>query len=122
MTLLTRRQTTGLILAGAVLPSELFAATISEEPPEHPDIVRVLESALNKRIAPNCQGSFSVVAFDADKVEGKRTMCTIVRLDWPPGTRQRLFASEASSDQAAFQALYDKCIAGFKPAWPGCIV
>lgn len=115
--MITRRQTTGFLLASAtasLIPSE--AAAEDEE-----TLARKLSEALNGRLQSGCGGQFFTVRF---KLEGTRTnvvMRSVVRLDWPPGTRARQFRSTGGNQQEAITAMFRQSLGAFHDVWPECV-
>ena len=117
MTLLTRRETTGLLLAGtaaAVLPSS--AAAEKDE-----TLAIKLAEALNGRLQRGCGGTFSVRNF---RLSGTRTnviMRAGVALEWPPGKRVRPFRSFGGSQQEAIVHMFYQALDTFNAPWPECV-
>lgn len=126
---ITRRATTGLLIAGTLMPGAVFAQNKKKRkkplrhlpPPNHPALAKKLEDRLNAGLGPDCKGRFTVPAFDYVKKGGQTTMSVVVRLDWPPGWRQRPLAVTETDDQTAFTVLVDDCVALFQGAWGTCV-
>lgn len=117
MTLFTRRQTSGLLLASATatLVPTLAGAETEES------LARKLGDALNGRLIQNCSGKFDVRAFRLEGTRKNVVMRSVVRLNWPPGMRQRLFRSTGTSQQEAIVAMFKDCVQEFGGAWPKCV-
>ena len=132
MTKITRRSATGLLISGTLMPGAAMAQQKKKKknrrqslkerpPPSYPKLAALLENRLNAGLAPGCNGAFKVPAFDYGKAKGQSHMRVVVRLDWPPGWRQRPLQSSGPDDQTAFDNLVNDCIALFDDVWPGCV-
>lgn len=117
MTQFTRRQATGLIIASATttLVPNLAGAETAET------LARKLGDALNGRLGQNCDGRFGIVKFKLEGTRKKVVMRSVIRLDWPPGMRQRLFRSNGTSQQEAIVAMFQDALGEFGGAWPDCV-
>ena len=132
MTMLSRRATTGLLIAGTLMPGAVLAQTKKKKrkrkkplkhlpPPKYPALAAKLEERLNSGLGPGCKGKFTVPTFDYAKKGGETTMSVVVRLDWPPGWRQRPLAVTEADDQTAWEELVRISVAKFATPWPGCV-
>ncbi len=128
---LTRRQTGALLAASLIAPSAVFAQAKDKKrrrkkekpPPKFPDLMEKLGAALNGHLTPGCGGQFSVLDLDYGNASGGgKGMRAVVRLDWPPGFRQKPFVAGGADAQGAFDALVAASLDGFRQAWPDCIV
>lgn len=130
--MLTRRQTNGLLLASALAPSQALAQKKKkkgkkkkgkyERPPiGEPAGAAKLEDILNSYLGQGCKGKFTVPAFDVGSVQGDQVMQAVVRLDWPPGYRQRSFRTATPSSQDSFDELVRAVLETYQAAWPGCV-
>ncbi|MDA8584897.1 hypothetical protein N9L47_01360 [Rhodobacteraceae bacterium] len=117
---MTRRQTTGLLIASSLLP---YAALGQSNGTNSEDLklAERLGRVLNDKLKPDCQGTFSVLAFQQGRVRGVPAMATLVQLDWPPGIRRRLIRSGGRTEEAAFQAVIDNSIRTFARSGPTCL-
>ena len=115
--MITRRQTTGFLLASATASLIPTAAVAEDEE----TLARKLSEALNGRLQSDCGGNFSIVGF---KLEGTRknvVMRSVIRLDWPPGLRTRGFRSIGGNQQEAITAMFRQSLGAFHDAWPECV-
>ena len=115
---LNRRDTGRLILAGTaamVLPETALAQ--SNQP-----WARRLERELNDHLLPGCGGRFTVTGFGERRHKGREVMAAIVRMDWPPGTRQRRFDAAGDRKKATYNNLVNQALFEFGKAWPGCVI
>ena len=115
--MITRRQTTGFLLASATAPL-MPGAAVAEDAES---LARKLSEALNGRLQSGCGGQFFTVRF---KLEGTRknvVMRSVVRLDWPPGLRTRAFRSTGGNQQEAITAMFRQSLGAFHDVWPECV-
>ena len=117
MTQFTRRQTSGLLLASAT--ATLMPKVVSAETAE--TLAQKLGVALNGRLLRGCDGRFGVVRFKLEGTRNNVVMRSVVRLDWPPGMRQRPFRSVGTSQQEAIVAMFQDALKEFGTAWPQCV-
>ncbi len=120
MTKITRRTTTGLLLAGCLAPGAVLVANKyrANLPSPQPDLAERLAQELNNRLGARANGSFTVQTFDRVTQQGKTTLSTTVRLDWAPGQRQRAARSTGASEEEAFSNLVSAAIDRFDSVWP----
>lgn len=114
---LTRRQTSGLLLASAtatLLPNLAKAETAES-------LAKKLGDALNGRLVRHCEGRFGVVKFELEGTRKNIVMRSVISLNWPPGMRQRPFRSVGTSQQEAIVAMFQDCLDEFGRAWPKCV-
>ena len=116
--MLTRRDTTKLVLAGAALP--LLPPSAAARSPE--DWAQLLQRELQGHMVSGCDGKLSVTGFGMAKRGGRFQMVSVVRLDWSPGMRSRKFAASGPEEQAVFSQLLNQALFSFAKAWPGCVV
>ena len=116
---LTRRQTTAMIVAASVNPGLAFGQ--SKRVRSDQDFAEMLASILNDALRPGYSGRFSVLAFDNGKQNDASVMEAVVRMDWPPGYRRRVFSGMGSTEERAFSVLLEACRDAFGDTWPGCL-
>ena len=80
MPLLTRRTTTGLILASSLLPTAAFARKKNRkghQPPpiEHPELAELLIELATEELGPGFSGALSVISLQSFRVEGRDSIC-----------------------------------------------
>ena len=114
---LTRRETTGLLIASAavtLVPSSAAAETAET-------LALKLGDALNGRLLRGCEGRFAVPDFELSGTRRNVIMQATVQLNWPPGMRKRPFHSAGGSQQEAIVAMFKDALREFGSAWPECI-
>ena len=112
--MLTRRETTKLILGTAVagaLPLSAGAATRDEW-------AAAMGQALKSATVPNTHTELTLAAFGFGRKGGTAGMSAIVRMDWAPGFRTRRFVVRADGEQAAFKELVGQVVDTFRAANP----
>lgn len=115
---LTRRDATKLVLAAPALAlAPLPAAARSRM-----EWARQLQGDLDAHLLPGCNGKLTLTGFDAGRVSQRIQMAALIRLDWPPGMRQRRFDAFGDKEDAAYRALLNQALFSFAKAWPGCVV
>ena len=115
--MLTRRDTTRLLLAGtavSLLPAPALARSRGAWE-------RHLRRQLKTSLLPGCDGKLTLLGFDKQTKDDKVWMQCDIRLDWPPGYRTRRFEATEPDEDASFQLLYARAMAAFDKAWPGCL-
>lgn len=115
--MITRRQTTGFLLAIATAPLIPTAAAAEDAD----SLARKLSEALNGRLQSGCGGQFSTVRFQLEGTRKNVVMRSVIRLDWPPGLRTRGFRSTGGSQQEAITAMFAQSLGAFHDAWPACV-
>ena len=116
--MLNRRDTAKLVLFGAALPtvpSQVLAQNTKEW-------AEVLSYELEYHLAPDADGSLTLSRFAMGRSGSGTRMKAVVQLNWPPGTRSRLFSVMGETDEDAFNLLIDQVVETFSKAWPGKVV
>lgn len=123
MTQITRRQTTGLLIAASLAPNAAFAQLNRDDIPpiQFPELADFLELTLNKRIASGCNGKFTVPEFDVPGQRATIEMTATICLEWPPGLRLRKVAGSGNDPRQALEALVTASFEAYDMPWPGCI-
>ncbi len=117
MTTFTRRQTSGLLIAGAT--TTLIPSMAASETAE--TLSKKLAKALNGRLRQNCGGRFGVIKFQLSGTRKNVVMRSVIRMRWTPGMRQRPFRSVGTSQQEAIVAMFEDCLVEFGSVWPECV-
>lgn len=107
--MITRRDASKLVLSGtaaAVLPLRLDAQSPQQ-------FAEALEAELNGQLGASCKGRFRVRDFQIERVRGELHMVSVVRLDWPPGVRQRPFHRRGSEARAMYDAMLNEALFRF---------
>jgi len=117
---MTRRQTTGLIFAGSLMPYAALAQSTSTEGLV-PDLPELLGLVLNEKLGPECDGTFTVLNFEQGRISGYPAMASVIQLDWPPGFRRRLIRSGGRTVEDAFRALIHNSTRSFAPKSTSCV-
>jgi hypothetical protein len=115
---ITRRDSAKLFLAAAgvtVLPG--FAAAKSQE-----HWAARLQEELNRHLLPGCDATLTLTAFGMGRRGGKVGMAAVIRLDWPPGNRQRRFDATETGEDRAFERILNTALLEFAAAYPACVV
>ena len=115
---LTRRDTGRLILASTSLLAIPGVAVAQN----NEDLARQLQQEMNDHLLPGCGGQFRVTGFGAGRRSGRTVMAAIIRLDWPPGMRQRRFDAAGDNRPATYRNIVNQALFEFGKAWPGCVV
>ncbi len=110
-----------MIVAASVNPGLALAQQRRETREFDQDLADLLALILNDALRPGCSGQFSVRFFKTGQQNGGIVMEAVVRMDWPPGHRQRELSGLGSTEEGAFGALLDACRVTFGAAWPGCL-
>lgn len=117
--MLTRRDASKALLAGAALPflpATADAATVKE-------LASLMARRLNRHLVSNCDGLITVIDFQPGRPpEGGSQLVCVIQLDWPPGFRRRRFQAKGRTLEAAFNDVENMALLSFAKAWPGCIV
>lgn len=115
--MLTRRQTTGLLIASGTA-SLIPAAVLAEDADT---LARKLTEALNGRLKRGCGGQFTTTGFELGGTRKNVVMRSVIRLDWPPGMRTRGFRSTGANQQEAITDMFRQSLSKFHDAWPDCV-
>ena len=117
--MLTRRDASKFLLAGAALP--LLPASVDATTAE--DLAALLARRLNGHFVSGCRGRFTVPLFQprVTRRNGAALACAI-QLEWPPGIRRRPFRATGDTFEAAFRRVENEALISFAKTWPGCIV
>ena len=114
---LSRRDTGRLILAGtAALAAPTPGLAQSDR-----DLAGRLQQELNDRLFPGCAGQFTVTGFGSARRKGRDMMAALIRLDWPPGMRQRRFDASGDGKDATLDNIVTQALFEFGRAWPECV-
>ncbi len=117
--MLTRRDASKVLLAGAalpLLPASADAATVEQ-------LTALLVRRLNRHIVSDCAGKITVPLFQPSRpAEGGSQLYCVIQLDWPPGFRRRPFLGKGRTLEAAFNEVENKALVSFAETWPGCVV
>ena len=114
--MLTRRETTGLLLAsaaGAAVPG----LGVAQE-----DWAAKLERMLTSAVAPASGTRFSILRFEHSRLQGSSAFSAVVGMDWQAGYRQRLFEARGAGEVAQFEALVRDILKTFQSANRDAIV
>lgn len=115
---LNRRDTSKLLLAGALVPLVPGGSMAAGRE----DWVRRLQSDLDAHLISGCDGTLRLVGFGMGQRGGGVAMAAVIQLDWPPGFRRRRFDAQGDQAGAAYEQLLNEALLSFARAWPGCVV
>lgn len=110
--MLTRRETTTFLLAGAaaaVLPKGASAASADKWR-------AALEQALDAATVPGAGTRLTLRKFGLARQGGRTGMAAVVAMDWRPGHRSRRFDVSEAGEQAAFKRLVSEIVGEFGAA------
>lgn len=108
--MITRRDTTRLLLAGAAslaIPPTALAATAEEWR-------QAFEGALDAAMIPEQGTRLTLVHFGFGRKSGWAGFSAVVRMDWPPGMRTRRFDATAEGERETFKALVESMLDEFR--------
>lgn len=115
---LTRRETSRLLLAGALLPATALPGTAASSQ----GWARRFQRDLDAHLVAGCDGRLTLQGFGMGNRDGQALMAGVVQLDWPPGMRRRRFEAAGDREDLAYRQLLNLTLASFAKAWPAGIV
>ena len=112
--MLTRRETTKLLLGGAVavgLPLRANAATSEEW-------LEAVKGALDVATVPGSGTRLTLRAFGFNKKGRQAGMSAVVAMDWAPGYRSRKFDVSEAGEQETFRRFVSEIVLEFRRVNP----
>ena len=122
---ITRRLLTSqLAILGVISGAGCFRAARPSFAFVHQTDLERLQADLNKMIVPNCRDTVQIEVLSGQQVESRTDPVTLdatIRLNWPPGLRQRLYSGAGSTAQDAYSRLVAKVREDMESWLPDCI-